>query len=380
MITAETIDRIVGFHGGDLPVVSAYLRVEVDPGRRALATRASSLAHEIRPLAEDGSLARAARLSIRADIERIEMAATQERWKPGTAAIFSCSGGGLYEEVGLPRPVRDRVVADTTPFVRPMLAVLDEEHRTCAVVVDRESARTWELFQGEMRVGPTVSDATLRKADYAGWAGLEEHGVRNRGEELAKRHFRRVAALVTELFRAAGHELIVVGGHREEVPRFIELLPHDLRGRVAGSFTVDPRTATSETIRRSAAEIIDRYERDEERRWVAEVLAAAAAGRLAATGLEPSLWAGSVGAVQALLVHEGAAAPGVVCDKGHWMGRNGSTCPVCGQPVRGVPDVIDELVETVIDEGGTIEHVQADTPLRQVAVAAALRFPLPPAP
>jgi hypothetical protein len=40
--------------------------------------------------------------------------------------------------------------------------------------------------------------------------------------------------------------------------------------------------------------------------------------------------------------------------------------------------VIDELVQAVIDESGSIEHVEADTPLREHTLAAALRFPLPP--
>jgi hypothetical protein len=42
--------------------------------------------------------------------------------------------------------------------------------------------------------------------------------------------------------------------------------------------------------------------------------------------------------------------------------------------------VIDELMEAVIDEGGSIRHVEEDTDLKEHLVAAALRFPLPPEP
>jgi hypothetical protein len=45
---------------------------------------------------------------------------------------------------------------------------------------------------------------------------------------------------------------------------------------------------------------------------------------------------------------------------------------------RHLPDVIDELVEAVIDEGGSIDHVEADTKLKDYTSAATLRFPLPP--
>ena len=48
--------------------------------------------------------------------------------------------------------------------------------------------------------------------------------------------------------------------------------------------------------------------------------------------------------------------------------------------MRRAADIVDELVEVVIDEGGSIEHVSAYTPLKEYVVAASLRFPLPPEP
>ena len=229
MITAETIERIVSFDGHDLPVLSAYVAVAVDPGNRAPRSHAASLMHTIRPLTENGTLGHAARVSLRADIERVEEASQQDGWKPGTMAVFACSGAGFYEEVALGRTVRDRAVADATPFTRPMLAILGEYHRACVVVIDREAARTWELYQGELRETGRLEDETMRKADYAGFHGLEERGVRNRAAELAKRHFRHVAVELASLCGAAGSDLIIVGGHREELSPFIEMLPSALR-------------------------------------------------------------------------------------------------------------------------------------------------------
>ena len=57
---------------------------------------------------------------------------------------------------------------------------------------------------------------------------------------------------------------------------------------------------------------------------------------------------------------------------------SGAVCPLCGEPSRKTVDVIDELMEAVIDEGGSIEHVLADTELKEHLVGASLRFLLPP--
>ena len=152
MITAEALERVTRFDGGKLPVTSMY--VGLQPDRRALRSlpaQVSSLLHQIRPMAKDHSLDRDVRLSVRADIERIEAETTSEREPLGRAfAIFSCSGRDFFEKVELPRPVRDRIVVDATPWVRPMLAVLDEYHRVCVLAVDKKSARTWLLFAGEL--------------------------------------------------------------------------------------------------------------------------------------------------------------------------------------------------------------------------------------
>jgi peptide subunit release factor 1 (eRF1) len=376
MITAETVNRVIRFQGDGLPVVSLY--VDVDPGatRREVRSRVTSLVDRVDSLAKDRTADHEQRLSIRADIERIRERLREEAWQPRAIALFSCSGHGLYEEVPLPQRVRDRIVVDETAFVRPMLAVLDEYHRSCVVVIDKESARAWEFYQDEMRELTKVKDRVLRKPNYA--AGREEYRVRNKADELIKRHYRRVAEILDELFRTGGYDLLIVGGHEYEVPAFLEFLARELRDRVAGSFSIDPTTAPLAEVRARAASIVAGYERDEERRFVAEVLDRFAAGELAAVGLAPCLWAGSVAAIQQLLVEDGVTVPGVVCDESGWLGLEGDSCPLCGKPTRRTADVIDELVQAVIDEGGSVEHVQAGTKLDEHTLAAALRFPLPP--
>jgi hypothetical protein len=62
------------------------------------------------------------------------------------------------------------------------------------------------------------------------------------------------------------------------------------------------------------------------------------------------------------------------------LALSGDTCPLCGRPVRRAPDILDELVQGVMNESGSIEHVSADTVLKQHLTAASLRFPLPPKP
>lgn len=376
MITSETVNDVVHFDGGGLPVVSLYARVPDDPGdRRALRSRLSSLIHEIRRSADDIALGHVAMLSIRSDIQLMEAAVAQERWAPGSIALFSCSARRFFQSVELPRPVRDRVVVDSTPWVRAMLAVLDEYHRCCVAVVDRGSARLWELYQRELREITRFRDRTVRSS-----AGLPAGRVQHKADELAKRHFRNVVVELAELFRTDPFDLLAVGGHHEEVPGFVAYLPRELRKRIAGSFTVDPGTATPADIRSRGEEIVERYARDEEHRLVAELVAKVAVGGWATLGLDNCLWAAGAAAVERLLVQEGATVPGVVCESCGWLACTGDWCALCFGPVRSTPDVVDDMVAAVIDEGGSVKHIDTATALAEHGAGAMLRFPLPPRP
>jgi hypothetical protein len=379
MLTAETVDRIVRFNGRGLPVSSVYARIDADPSlREDLHARVTNLLDEVNPLAKNDTVEHEARLSIRADIDRIKVSLAQERWKPGAIAIFSCSGRDMYEEVPLPRGVRDDVAVDAAPHVRPMLTVLDEYHRTCVAVVDKASARVWEIYQDELREVGKVRGRALRKPNYS--AGRVEERVRNKADELAKRHYRNVVQLLDRLFRAEDFDVLIIGGHEYEVPAFLEFLPRDMRSVLAGTFTVDPAEPVLAEIRANADAILRSFEQAEEQQFVTDVFEKLASGRLAVAGLDRCLWAGSIAAVDTLLALDGAVVPGVVCDESGWLARAGDSCPLCGNPTRPTSDVIDELAQEVIAEGGSIKHITDDDRLAESLTAASIRFPLPPEP
>jgi peptide chain release factor subunit 1 len=87
-----------------------------------------------------------------------------------------------------------------------------------------------------------------------------------------------------------------------------------------------------------------------------------------------------VAAIDRLAVQQGADLPGVICDRDGWMALTGVTCPLCGEPTRATTDIIDELVEAVMDDSGSVKQISVDTPLQQHTLGARLRFPMPPKP
>lgn len=379
-VLPDTVDRLLRFRSGDAPVLSVYVAVPSDPGAlRSVEPRLHSMLKAARALANSDQLTHTSKQSLRADVARVmDIAGRASALQGRAVAVFACDQEKLYEEVVLPRLVRDRVEVDATPYLRPLLAVLDESHRYCVVVVERNRAWMYVFQMGELLECTEGRGWEPRKRDFAGgWHGYKERNVHNRAAHLARRHFHETANSVDDLVQRTGAELVIVGGHEETVAEFQPFLPHHLQSRVTGTFIIDPHTMSPGRVREHAEQVVDSYERDEETRLVAEALDRVGAHGLGAAGLDWCLDAATAEAIQLLLVHDDEVVPGRVCDNCGWLGLEGAECPVCGQRVRETPDVIDEMVAAVIDASGRVEHVYAETPLAQHLVAAFLRFPVP---
>jgi Bacterial archaeo-eukaryotic release factor family 10 len=378
MLSAETVDQLLRFDGQGMPVLSFYVRVDTDPRQREdLHARVSSLVDQVHAATKDESLNHEARLSVRADLDRVRQALAEQHWKPGGMAIFACSARGLYEEVALPRQVRDEVTVDAAPYVRPLLALLDGYRRACIVVVDKAAARFWELYQDQMGEIGEIRDRRQNQPNDAA-EHHEDLRIPDKSDELTKRHYRNVADRLRELFQPGRFDLLIIGGQDFEVPAFIGFLPDDLRGRIAGTFSIDIDTEPVAELRRHAELILHQDEQAEQQQLISDVYERLATSGLAAAGIDDCLWAGSVAAVDTLLMLDSVTMPGVVCDQSGWLGRSGDTCPVCGNPTRATPDVLEELAQDVIAKSGSVKHVETGGRLADDIVAASLRFPLPP--
>lgn len=344
----------------------------------AIETRLHSLLKPVKELADSDELDHDHRLSLRADLEQVlELTTRGTELQGRTLAVFACHQAGLYEEMELPRTVRDRVEVEATPYIRPLLAALEESRRWCAVVVDRARAWLWTGSADELEDKGELEEPLFWKRKRAKWHGEGEDTAQNRERTLARRHFRQTAQRVEQLVQQEDLELVVVGGHEETVAEFLPFLPKHLHPRIAGTFVIDTRTMTPAQVRDRAREVAETYERNEEVRLVDEALQTVATGGLAAAGLEWCLNAVNEHAVQLLLVHDDVREPGRVSDRCGWIGVQGDQCPVCSEPTRTTLDVIDEMAAAVIDTGGSIEHVRPGSGLEQDEVAAFLRFPVP---
>lgn len=373
MIGPERVTSLIGVRAPDPGVLSVYLDVPLDPAeRRGLPARVEELLASGNHAADDGQgWEEARRTELPAIREAVSAHASQ--WLGHSVAIFSCSGLGLLTAIPLRGQAPERAFLGARPYVRPLLAELRRSPCYAAAVVDRRHAWLFRISGEGIEPMSQLRGETVGSRRFGGWYGLQTYRNEQRARKLAKDHFAATVGALSEAVGAGGCGLIVVGGHEEETREFLGELPPTLRERLAGDFVIDPHTMTPARVRKLADEVVARWEKEREEQIAAEI-AEQRPGTLGAIGLGACVDAANQRAIDVLMVPDEEVERGFACEACGSLSVAEGPCPVCGGPTHAVPDIIEELVVKVTEDGGDVEPVRGDA---LGDVAARRRFPPP---
>lgn len=378
MISRQQIDQLLAFQNGEYLVTSCYLNLD-----RAKMP-AQMLKIKIKDLLQSAHHQLAAKLashaqreSLQADFERIEEEVLPEivanRYK--AMALFSCTGEKFWQVYGLPRQLRNILIADHNPYIRPLVALLAEYHRFAVVVVDRVHGDIYEVYLRDIRHRRHVADAVPRRVHEGGLGGRNERNIERHFAAAVRHHYRHVADELFRLFREEKFDRLILGGSREALRDFKHYLHPYLRARWAGDFHCEAGKISVPEILEQALLIEERVEWEHELKLAEELIQKAQAGQLAVQGLGATLTALDRGQAQTLLVEDGFEMPGFACFKCHFAALEPVDCPHCGQPTEPCADVVDEAIELAWQRNCRIEHLQNITPLRDSGrIGALLRY------
>lgn len=353
MIDAKQVTRLLQYDDPDNVLLSVHLTVPAEvPGLREMSVRLDSMLSALE--APAGHRARAA-LTAEAEAIRGAVAEHARDWLGHGVALFNSAALGLHEEVPVATPLPERAILGKRPYVRLLLSALRHVRPYFVVVVDRRQAWMYRVEGHTIEPMSRLVGEGVRDPSYGGWAGFEEYRVRNRAEELARKHYRSTAATLDSLLKDNDREF-VVGGNEINIVEFIDLLPHPLRARVVGTFVVDPHTMTAGDLRllsrRALAERRSRYEAQ-----LRADLSDWAASGMAVTDLQRCAENVTQALVELLVVIGDDMIPGWVCDSTGDILIDQATCPTCGERARRLDDVIDEMVARVVSLGGQVEFL-----------------------
>jgi hypothetical protein len=327
MITRAEVEKLGAFHAVQPEVLSLYLSIPAfasDPGRPSRRVTRLIAAAEA-DAGPSGCLDEQDRCLA------LELAMTAAHDWPGrSVAIFACDDVGLAEVVPLPGPGPERAVLGVRPHIRPLLVALQEHPAYWAAVLD--GRRTW-VFRAQ-------------------------------GEEIT-------AVPERELGRGE-REPLVIGGRDDEVRLMLASLTPADRAAVAGCFTAEAGRPTPTQLLELAKPVIARWAARRASRLAAEILDTPPDG-LTAVGVPACLAAVSAGSADALIVPASGLVLGYECGRCGTLSLAPESCPDWGTAPLPVPDVIEEMVARVLEDGGEV-CVTHDA---SAPVAARLRLSTP---
>jgi peptide chain release factor subunit 1 len=377
---SRQIERLSRIKPGKHPVVSCYLKLEPRDRSRGkylikLKNRTKAVLERLPAL----GFGRADQAAVARDLARIQTELSRPGSLPSTrgVAIFASSGMKLYERVDVPFVYRSRLVVDRTPLVRELLAAEDEVGRLLTVVLDRKSARIFQVTAfGAREVADIRGDATRGgrfRSDRRDAPGQGERSYHNRLRNEKQRHLDRIASTLFGLDRTSAIHGLVLAGIGTEAAALEPFLHPYLRDRVLGVARLNPQEVTPRTVHLATLDVRAAVEESVEARLVAEMHDALGAG-WAVNGVRDTLHALGRGQLRSLLVASDADVPGVRSAATGRLGLterdlrgDGEVVPVC--------DVIDDAVEEALRQGIPVEVIHAPAAASRVdGIAGMLRF------
>jgi peptide chain release factor subunit 1 len=373
--------------------LQALLQYQIQPGHKVLSlyleidqSRPANRNHGyIRTLKD---LLRSSEQRLEKDAERAELQRSANRILTAVAGL-DARGRSLVMLSGASRDffwsrelsilLPSLVRWDEKPYLRPLIEAIDEYERYAVVVVDRQRARLFTLYLGQIEEEQDLLSPEKRKHfKKTGRDTVQSQPNFQRHEdEHTAHHLKEVAAALELVAGRNGFDRLILGGPREITQGLRGVLPKKLQELIVREIPLAIETGDRAVLKETMA-IEEEVERDTETRLVEELITAGHKENQGALGAQPTLQAMRQGRILRLVYVFDLALPGSQCANcGSLFEGRPSGCVYCSGSLKPVADIVAQLSDQVVESGGRAENVRgpAADRLREAGrIGAFLRF------
>jgi peptide chain release factor subunit 1 len=292
--------------------------------------------------------------------------------------VFSDTSENFFWTRDTHVPLRNRARWMDTPYLVPLLEILDEHERYGVVLLDKESARLFTVYLGEIEEhSDAMAPAPVRRYKASGTDHLlSESRFQHKAATHVHWHAKNVAQMLDKLVDQYALDRLLLGGAVEATSELQHLLSKRVRNRVVERLSL-PVKANPQQVLQAALAVEERVEREMERRAVDELIAGDP-HHPSALGVDPTVRALCEERVWRLIYEQDFSARGGRCTNcGMLFARAEGSCDYCGAAIKPIDDLLEQMVERVLEQDGQVEKISGDAALRlQKAggVGAVLRF------
>ncbi len=304
-------------------------------------------------------------------------------------ALFVAVSDGRSEKVALQIPFRERVILDTSAYVRPLVAAHDEGRPAGILVVHRQGTRLLQWLVGEaedlerrefeltdaqladIKSGPGSTNPRMAQQGY-----VDREGFEDRIDENRHRFLKSVIQDTLEQAKERGWDRLVVAGAPKIRQEVIAALPTENGFTVLEADQAWDVESPSQ-VADQAWPILRSLHRKRELDLIERAKAGALSGGAGALGPRNVLNALNKGQVQHLLFRSDLELSGYRTDEGTLHAEVGGPAAQAGFEMHKEPLLVERMLEKVIEMGGRAtpcDEEAADALTEHDGVAALLRW------
>lgn len=373
MLDREEIKEFTGMRDDNASFVSLYLNV--DPISNPKGDYIIRFKNMIRDTAE--GLEKAVYKLVKDDLIKMESYVTGNKrmFKKGLV-LLSSSRKDFWREYHLAVPVRDEIVVEKSPYMRPLLDALDHYQRFVIALVDKESARIFIVHLGEIvEYGEVHTSDVPGRHKKGGWFALSQNHYDRHIKFHVGLHLNDVVKKLDSFM--AGKEVsgLLMGGSDEAVVMTKGMLAPTVSAKIVGSFQAEMSASSDDILARAEAEI-DAYEEKKKDETVELLVTQALKNENAVLGLENVLNALHEGKVMKLIFLRDYKSRGYCCEKCGSLGfQNTGRCAYCRGELRETNFIVDMAAQKAVGQGASVEVVPESRSLGDSGgIGAFLRF------
>lgn len=290
--------------------------------------------------------------------------------------VIADGSQGIFERIPLPLRLKNRLIVEPHPYIRPLVHALAVMEPFLVVRVSRDDSSIylidwWQLAEEHDFEGPY-----LRSTDKdTGEVPVKEYYAAARQETLVEQHFKDVGQALDRLVEETGVRRVALCGQHDIAANFRKTLSIRANARIAAEIPCDAAASLNQLL--AAAREAVRDARIDELSQVAQRIHEGLGPQgLGVAGFDQTMQALTLGQVQTLLVERGYRPPGCMCmAEGLVRAVQEAACPACGGEVVPLDDVLGEAVRLAVLQGAEVEVAERVALLHDMGgVAALLRY------
>ena len=378
MISRAEIETLAGrAPAHESPVLSVYLDVDQSKASNLNRNFQSALKDLLRSV--EARLEGAQLKHFAADAARVQDHVSGFEPSGKGLILFADVSENFFWSREVQVPVRNNARWSDTPYVNPLLALLDDYERYGVVLVDRERGRLFTVFMGEIAEHEDfLASLPVRRIKSPGTDQMfSERRFQNKAATHAHLHLKRVAESLDKLVDQYGFDRILIAGPVEPTGELHRLLSKRVRGRVVERLSL-PVTASAHRVLEEVLRVGENLERKMEEQIVQDLIDGDDKHHPFTLGLDRTVHALCEERIWRMIYANGFTPSGGQCMQcGMLFATPDGTCEYCGAAVARIDDLMERMVKRALEQDSLLEEVagNAATRLQQAGgIGAILRF------